>query len=111
MARREGLVSEDSPTKAVKVLKLKINGSGFYHRKKRPTSGLPEAAEPDHSRHGLSVPVYRYALRGVKSLKWGAVDLDRGLITIFDAKGGKTRTAFMTPEVREMLASREGRET
>ena len=42
----------------------------------------------------------------VKSLKWGAVDLDRGLITIFDAKGSKTRTAFMTPEVKEMLNGR-----
>jgi integrase len=42
----------------------------------------------------------------VKSLKWGAVDLDRGLITIFDAKGGMTRTAFMTPEVREIFNDR-----
>ncbi|MCU0579846.1 MAG: hypothetical protein MUF69_09925, partial [Desulfobacterota bacterium] len=34
-------------------------------------------------------------------LNRGAVDLDQGLITICDAKGGKTRTAFMAPEVRE----------
>ena len=45
----------------------------------------------------------------VKSLKWGAVDLERGLITIFDAKGGKSRTAFMTPEVREMFKGRTKR--
>jgi len=43
----------------------------------------------------------------IKSLKWGAVDLDRGLINIFDAKGGNSRTAFMTPEVRAMLTGRE----
>ena len=43
----------------------------------------------------------------VKSLKWGAVDLDRSIITIFDAKGGKSRTAFMSPEVREMFTGWE----
>jgi integrase len=43
----------------------------------------------------------------IKSLKWGAVDLDRALITIFDTKGGKNRTAFMIPEVREMFTGPE----
>ena len=36
-------------------------------------------------------------------LTWSCIDIERGLITILDAKSGKGRTAFMTEQVKAMF--------
>ena len=107
-ARRDGLVSGDSPTKAVKIPKIENRRVRFLTPAE--AGDLLTYLKPRHRTiHDIAFLSLFTGMRfgEVKSLKWGAVDLDRGLITIFDAKGGKTRTAFMTPEVREMLAERK----
>lgn len=45
-------------------------------------------------------------------LTWGNVDFNRGIITLLDTKNGKTRSAFMTEAVKDMLIakSQEGYE-
>jgi integrase len=108
MARRDGLVSEESPTRAVKIQKIENKRTRFLS---------PEEAEEllaylkrgNPTIHDMAFLSLFSGMRfgEVKSLKWGAVDLDRNLITIFDAKGGKSRTAFMTSEVKEMLTGRK----
>jgi integrase len=37
------------------------------------------------------------------SLKWSHIDLDRGIITVMDPKGGEGRAAFMTEKVKVMF--------
>lgn len=46
----------------------------------------------------------------VFSLTWGDVDIERGLLTSRDTKSGRTRHAYMTTAVKEMLRGRCGRE-
>jgi integrase len=41
------------------------------------------------------------------SLTWGDVDLERGTLTLRHTKNTKTRVAFMTEEVKELLAQKE----
>ena len=108
MARRDGLVSEESPTKAVKIPKIENKRVRFLSPEEAGDL-LAYLKRGNRTIHDMAFLSLFTGMRfgEVKSLKWGAVDLDRGLITIFDAKGSKTRTAFMTPEVREMLTGRK----
>ena len=91
----------------LKIPRLKISGSGFLSPEEAGDL-LAYLKRGNRTIHDMAFLSLFTGLRfgEVKSLKWGAVDLDRGLITIFDAKGGKSRTAFMTPEVREMFNGR-----
>lgn len=41
------------------------------------------------------------------SLKWGDVDLDHGLLTLWDTKNTKTRIGYMTEDVKELLKNKE----
>jgi integrase len=107
MARRDGLVSEESPTRAVKIPKIENRRVRFLSQEEAGDL-LAYLKQGNRTIHDMAFLSLFSGMRfgEVKSLKWGAVDLERGLITIFDAKGGKSRTAFMTPEVREMLTGR-----
>jgi integrase len=108
MARRDGLVSEESPTLSVKKPKVENKRTRFLSPEEAGEL-LAYLKRGNPTIHDMAFLSLFSGMRfgEVKSLKWGGVDLDRGLITIFDAKGSKTRTAFMTPEVREMLTGRE----
>lgn len=108
MARRDGLVSEESPSGAVKIPKIENKRVRFLSPEEAGDL-LDYLKRGNPTIHDMAFLSLFSGMRfgEVKSLKWGAVDLDRGLITIFDAKGGKSRTAFMTPEVKEMLKGRE----
>jgi integrase len=108
MARRDGLVFEESPSKAVKIQKIENKRVRFLSPEE--AGELLAYLKPSNPTiHDMAFLSLFSGMRfgEVKSLKWGAVDLDRNLITIFDAKGGKSRTAYMTPEVKEMLKKRE----
>jgi integrase len=41
------------------------------------------------------------------SLTWGDVDLERGTLTLRDTKNTKTRVAFMTEEIKDLLTRKE----
>ncbi|MGA3085432.1 MAG: site-specific integrase [Thermodesulfobacteriota bacterium] len=108
MARRDGLVFEESPTKGVKIQKIENKRVRFLSHEE--AGELLAYLKPNNPTiHDMALLSLSTGMRfgEIKSLKWGAVDLDRGLINIFDAKGGNSRTAFMTPEVRAMLTGRE----
>lgn len=101
MARRDGRVSGDSPTRSVKVPK-------FDNRRQRFLSKA-EADAVIHALRERSEQLYRIALVGLWTgmraseifrLTWGCVDTDRGLITILDAKSGRGRTAIMTEQLK-----------
>ena len=104
MARRDGIVFEESPSRQVKILKIENKRTRFLNRE--------EAENLLNHLKVFNLTVYRMAYLSlytgmrfgeIATLKWGAVDLDRGLITILDAKGNKSRPAFMPEELRKMF--------
>ena len=104
MARRDGLVSNDSPTKGVKVPKFDNRRQRFLNHGE--ATGLLNLLK------GKDEQTYRMALLSLQTgmraseifnLKWGCIDTERGLITILDAKSGKGRPAFMTEQIKEMF--------
>ena len=103
-ARRDELISGDSPTRSVKIPK-------FDNRRQRflsPTEAdilLTKLKEKNEQVYQMSLLCIFTGLRAseVFHLAWGCIDTERGLITILDAKSGKGRTAFMTVQVKSMF--------
>lgn len=104
MARRDGLVMGDSPTKSVKVPKVDNRRVRFLSHEEAETL-LKALQTRDRLTHDLALLSLHTGLRmgEMASLKWSHIDLDRGIIRIMDPKGGEGRAAFMTERVKTML--------
>lgn len=111
MARRDGLVSGDSPTKSVKVPKVDNRRVRFLSHKEAETL-LKALQEKDRLTHDLALLSLHTGLRmgEMASLKWSHIDLDRGIIRVMDPKGGEGRAAFMTASVKTMIEAMKRRE-
>lgn len=111
MARRDGLVSGDSPTKSVKVPKVDNRRVRFLSHKEAETL-LKALQEKDRLTHDLALLSLHTGLRmgEMASLKWSHIDTDRGIIRIMDPKGGEGRAAFMTARVKAMIEAMKQRE-
>ncbi|TSA09601.1 MAG: site-specific integrase [Deltaproteobacteria bacterium] len=104
MAKRDVLVSSDSPTKQVKVPKVDNRRVRFISHDEAKT--LLEALQAkDPLTYNLALLSLHTGLRmgEIAALKWSHIDLDRGLITIMDPKGGEGRAAFMTEKIKGMF--------
>lgn len=104
MARRNGVVNIDSPTKPVKIPKFDNRRQRFLNHTE---ADLLLSTLKDRSR-----PLYEICLLALHSgmraseifhLTWGCVDTHRGIINILDAKSGKGRPVFMTKQVENMF--------
>lgn len=104
MARRDGLVSGDSPTKSVKVPKVDNRRVRFLSHKEAETL-LKALQEKDRLTHDMALLSLHTGLRmgEMASLKWSHIDLDRGIIRVMDPKGGEGRAAFMTASVKAVF--------
>jgi len=111
MARRDGLVTGDSPTKLVKVPKVDNRRVRFL--------SLIESKNLLNALQARDIVTYNMALLSlhtglrfgeIAALKWGHIDTDRGLITVMDTKGGEGRAAFMTAKVKAMFKAMKRRE-
>lgn len=111
MARRDGLVLGDSPTRNVKVPKVDNRRVRFLSHDEAETL-LKALQTKDPLTHDLALLSLHTGLRmgEMASLKWSHVDLDRGIIRVMDTKGGEGRAAFMTEKVKAMLEAIERRE-
>jgi integrase len=104
MARRDGLIERESPTKQVKLPRID------NQRLRYLTHGEADALL-DHLRirspqvHNMALLSLHCGLRAgeIFNLIWGDVDLDKGTLILRDTKAGRTRVAFMTDEVGAML--------
>lgn len=103
-ARRDGLVSGDSPTRSVKIPKFDNRRQRFLGPVEADLllSTLKKKNEQVYQMSFLSLCTGMRASE-VFHLTWGCVDADRGIITILDAKSGKSRPAFMTEEIKTMF--------
>jgi len=110
MARRDGLVAGDSPTKQVQVPKVDNRRVRFLSHKEADAL-LKALREQDRRVHDLALLSLHTGLRmgEMANLQWGHIDLDSGIITVMDPKGGEGRAAFMTDQVRAMFKAMKHR--
>jgi integrase len=122
MARRDGLISFDSPTKNVKIPKIDNKRLRFltYNEEKQLLDTLKDIqlkrANEDKEDKRKSLHLYNMTLLSLRTgmraseifnLKWNCIDTENGRIMIMDAKGNKSRTAFMTEDIRAMFEELE----
>lgn len=109
MAKRDALVKEDSPTKKIKTPKFD-NKRQRYLTIDECNRLMPELKKRSQQLHDISLLSLDCGLRAgeIFSLEWQDIDLDRGALTLRDTKSTRTRTAFMTEEVRKMLEEKPG---
>ena len=108
MARRDGLISTESPTKHVSIPKIDNKRLRFLAHDEANIL-LSELAKRSLQLHDMSLLALHCGLRAgeIYSLTWNEINLDCGLITVKDTKSGNNRPAFMTQAVKEMLAGRK----
>ncbi len=108
MARRDGRVSGESPTRSVKIPKFDNRRQRFlgHEEAEKLTALLKDRDEKTYRITLLSLHTGMRASE-VFHLTWGCVDINRGLITILDPKSMKTRNAFMTDSLKKMFAAME----
>jgi len=111
MARRDGLVLGDSPTKSVKIPKVDNRRVRFLSHDEAETL-LKALQTKDHLTHDLALLSLHTGLRmgEMASLKWSHIDLDRGIIRVMDPKSAEGRAAFMTEKVKTMFEVMKRRE-
>ena len=105
MARRDKIVSGACPTSEVK--KPKINNGRMRFLTPDETRLLLDAVrEKSESCFYHCVLAVNCGLRAgeVFNIKWQDVNLEDGTLFIRDAKGGRSRYAFMTDQVKELFS-------
>jgi integrase len=104
VARQNGIINEDSPTKNIKPLIFDNRRIRFltHEEAEKLFANLSARSQQLHDIALLSLHTGMRAGE-IFSLTWGQVDIDQGLITIVDPKATKTRTAFMTMQAQTML--------
>jgi integrase len=109
LARRTGIINEDSPTKNSKPPKFDNRRLRFLTHEEADKL-LVNLAVRSQQLHDISLlSLHTGMMAGeIFSLTWGHIDLDRGLITIVDPKATKSRTAFMTGQVKDMFKKLHG---
>lgn len=101
--RRDGLISEDSPSKQVKLPRIDNKRTRFLTHEEANLL-LEDLSMRSQQLHDISLLSLHTGMRAgeIFSLTWNDVHTDQGTIDILDAKGGD-RTAFMTNKVRVMF--------
>ena len=107
LAKREGYVSSESPTKQVKLPKIDNERQRFLNHE--------EADRLLSNIKGRSQRLYEICLVSLHcglrageifKLTWADVDLDRKILMLRGTKSGKSRVAFMTEEVSALLGAK-----
>jgi integrase len=107
MAKRDGIVSAESPTKQVSRPKIDNKRQRFLTYDEADVL-LKELAMLSAQLHAEALLSLHCGLRAseIFKLTWKDVDLEHGLLILRDAKTG-TRSAYMTKPVKAMLADRK----
>ncbi|MEA2062658.1 MAG: tyrosine-type recombinase/integrase [Gemmatimonadota bacterium] len=112
LARRDKIVSGDSPTKQVKIRKVDNRRIRFLSLDEAETL-LAELEENSEQLHDMALLSLHSGLRAgeIFNLTWDCLDPDRGTMVLKDTKSGRNRAAFMTKKVAAMLYRRKGDQT
>jgi integrase len=105
-ARRDGLVTGETPTRAIKKIKFDNRRVRFLNHKEADTL-LSALQEKDALAYSMALLSLHTGLRmgEITNLKWSHIDIERGIIKVMDAKGGKGRAAYMTEAIKKMFNS------
>lgn len=103
MAKRDGFVAMESPTKRVKLPKLNNQRIRFLSHEQADLL-LENLKNRSLQLHNMALLSLQCGLRAseIFKLKWADVNIEKGHMTIWDAKTG-TRTAFMTEDIKRMF--------
>jgi len=106
MARRSGLVNDESPTRQVKIPKIDNRRLRFLNKNEAKLL-LENLSIRDNTVYNMALLSLHTGMRAgeIFNLKRCHVDIDRRLISIIDPKGNLNRTAYMTEQVKAMFAS------
>lgn len=104
MARRDGLITKESPTRQVRIPK-KDNKRLRFLTHDEADALLDHLKLKNTQLHDIVLLSLHTGLRAgeIFSLTWSDIDLDRGLITIRDPKAVKNRVAYMTTASRKLF--------
>jgi integrase len=108
MAKRDGIVTTESPTKEVKIPKIDNKRLRFLTYDESNIL-LKELAMLSTQLHDMALLSLHCGLRAgeIFSLEWNDIDFENDLLTLRDTKSGRTRVAYMTEAVKNMLANRK----
>lgn len=103
MAKRDKIVQTESPTKSVTLPKVRNQRERFLSHEEADAL-LAYLKGQSLQLHNITLLSLHCGLRAseIFRLKWGDVDLERGVLTVH-GKGEKTRPAFMTDMIKTML--------
>jgi integrase len=104
MARKAGIVFNESPTKQVKVPKIDNRRMRFLSQEEAEAL-LKELLLWNTTVYNMAVLSLHTGMRAgeIFNLKWGCIDIDRGIINILDPKGNVTHSAYMTDQVKALF--------
>lgn len=105
MAHRDGLIERQCPTREVKKPKISNGRQRFLSRSE--AENLLEAVRIKSKKtYNFCLISLFCGLRAgeIFSLKWQDINIDDGLIRVADAKGDKSRYAYMTTRVKKMFS-------
>ena len=108
MAKRDGLVSDESPSKQVKLPKINNERLRFLTHEEADRL-LENLKGRSIQLHNIAMLSLHCGLRAseIFRLKWQVIDLNRGGwgVIMVHGKGDKSRPAFMTEDVKAMFES------
>jgi integrase len=111
MARRDGLITDDSPTKQVKTPKFDNKRQRFMTPDEEQAL-LNKLMTMNPIAGNMTLLSLRTGMRAseIFNLKWAHIDTENGRILIMDAKGDKSRIAFMTEDIKALFNEMEQKE-
>lgn len=112
LARRDKIVSGDSPTKQVRIRKVDNRRIRFLSLDEAGIL-LAELEKNSEQLHDMALLSLHSGLRAgeIFNLTWDCLDPDRGTMVLKDTKSGRNRAAYMTRKVTAMLSRRKGGQT
>jgi integrase len=104
MARRDGLITGDTPTRSIKKPKVDNRRVRFLSHKEADLL-LSALQGKDTTAYNMALLSLHTGLRmgEIVNLKWCHIDTERGIIRVMNPKGGVGRAAFMTDRVKAMF--------
>lgn len=104
MARKAGIVFNESPTKQVKIPKTDNRRIRFLTHEEAEVL-LKELQIWNTTVYNMAVLSLHTGMRAgeIFNLKWGCIDINQGIINILDPKGNVTHSAYMTDQVKALF--------